>query len=147
MATLAPGFEDIAESLLRQVEEFEPTVAARSVGTVISVGDGIALADGLADVKASEIVDLLKEQHEKSLMTTLSRFPEVIELAANNRAPQHLVHYLRDLANEFHTYYNAHTFIVDDDALRNARLALITATRTVIASGLKIIGVSAPDSM
>jgi arginyl-tRNA synthetase len=90
---------------------------------------------------------LLEEIHEKSLMTTLSRFPEVIELAANNRAPQHLVHYLRDLANEFHTYYNAHTFIVDDDALRNARLALITATRDVIASGLAIIGVSAPDSM
>ncbi len=91
--------------------------------------------------------ELLEELHEKSLMTTLSRFPEVIELATNNRAPQHLVHYLRDLANEFHTYYNAHTFIVDDDALRNARLALITATRNVIASGLKIIGVSAPDSM
>ena len=80
-------------------------------------------------------------------MTTLTRFPEVIELAANNRAPQHLVHYLRDLANDFHTYYNAHTFIVDDDALRNARLALITATRAVIASGLAIIGVSAPESM
>jgi arginyl-tRNA synthetase len=80
-------------------------------------------------------------------MSTLSRFPEVIELAANNRAPQHLVHYLRDLANEFHTYYNAHMFIVDDDSLRNARLALITATRIVIASGLKIVGVSAPESM
>ena len=90
---------------------------------------------------------LLEEMHEKSLISTLSRFPEVIELAANNRAPQHLVHHLRDLANEFHTYYNAHTFIVDDDALRNARLALITATRTVIASGLTIIGVSAPESM
>ena len=90
---------------------------------------------------------LLEEIHEKSLMTTLSRFPEVIELAASNRAPQHLVHYLRDLANEFHSYYNAHTFIVEDDALRNARLALITATRTVIASGLTVIGVSAPDSM
>lgn len=90
---------------------------------------------------------LLKEIHEVSLMTALSRYPEVIELAANNRAPQHLVHYLRDLANDFHTYYNAHTFIVDDDALRNARLALITATRAVIASGLAILGVSAPDSM
>jgi arginyl-tRNA synthetase len=90
---------------------------------------------------------LLEELHEKSLMTTLSRFPEIIELAANNRAPQHLVHYLRDLANEFHTYYNAHTFIVDDDDLRNARLALISATRTVVANGLRIIGVSAPDSM
>jgi arginyl-tRNA synthetase len=90
---------------------------------------------------------LLEEPHEKSLTSTLSRFPEVIELASNNRAPQHLVHYLRDLANEFHIYYNAHTFIVDDDSLRNARLALITATRVVIASGLKIIGVSAPESM
>ena len=90
---------------------------------------------------------LLEELHEKSLMTTLSRFPEIIDLAASNRAPQHLVHYLRDLANEFHTYYNAHTFIVDDDSLRNARLALITATRTVIGSGLAVIGVSAPDSM
>ena len=58
-------------------------------------------------------------------MTTLSRYPEVIELAANNRAPQHLVHYLRDLANDFHTYYNAHAFIVDDAALRDARLDLI----------------------
>jgi arginyl-tRNA synthetase len=57
------------------------------------------------------------------------------------------VHYLRDLANEFHTYYNAHMFIVDDDELRCARLALISATRTVIASGLTIIGVSAPESM
>jgi arginyl-tRNA synthetase len=91
--------------------------------------------------------DLLQEPHEKALMTSLSRYPEIIELAANNRAPQHLVHYLRDLANELHSYYNAHTFIVDDAALRNARLALIHATRTVIASGLGIIGVSAPDSM
>jgi len=90
---------------------------------------------------------LLKETHEKALMTSLSRYPEIIELAANNRAPQHLVHYLRDLANELHSYYNAHQFIVDEGALRDARLALISATRTVIASGLAIIGVSAPDSM
>ena len=89
----------------------------------------------------------LIESHEKALMSSLSRFPEIIELAANNRAPQHLVHYLRDLANELHSYYNAHQFIVDDDNLRNARLALIDATRLVIASGLGIIGVSAPDTM
>jgi F-type H+-transporting ATPase subunit alpha len=57
MTTLTPDYENIAESLLKRVEDFEPTIAARSVGTVISVGDGIALADGLADVKASEIVE------------------------------------------------------------------------------------------
>jgi arginyl-tRNA synthetase len=89
----------------------------------------------------------LEQKHEKSLMSSVSRYPEIIETAAANRAPHHLVHYLRELANEFHTYYNAHTFIVDDDELRNARLALIAATRQVIASGLDILGVSAPESM
>ena len=92
-------------------------------------------------------LDLLAEPQEKTLMTTLSRYPEVVELAANNRAPQHLVHYLRDLANDFHTYYNAHAFIVDDANLRDARLYLISATRNVIANGLGILGVSAPDKM
>lgn len=100
-----------------------------------------AEANGLNNLAA------LTEPQEKALMSTLSRYPEIIELAASNRAPQHLVHYLRDLANEFHTYYNAHVFIVDDAALRDARLALISATRIVIASGLGILGVNAPDSM
>jgi arginyl-tRNA synthetase len=90
---------------------------------------------------------LLTELQEKVLATTLSRYPEVIELAANNRAPQHLVHYLRDLANDFHTYYNAHAFIVDDAKLRDARLTLIAAARTVIANGLELLGVSAPETM
>jgi arginyl-tRNA synthetase len=92
-------------------------------------------------------LDLLGEIHEKALMSTLSKYPEIIELAANNRAPQHLVHYLRDLANEFHSYYNAHQFIVDEEKLRNARLALISATSQVIANGLGVLGVSAPESM
>jgi arginyl-tRNA synthetase len=90
---------------------------------------------------------MLGEAHERSLIIMLTRYPEIIELAANNRAPQNIVHYLRDLANEFHTYYNAHTFIVDDAELRNARLTLIRATRAVIASGLELLGVSAPESM
>jgi arginyl-tRNA synthetase len=89
----------------------------------------------------------LGEPHEESLMRTISRYPELIELAAANRAPHHLVHYLRDLANDLHTYYNAHTFIVDDAGLRDARLVLIQAARHVIAGGLAILGVSAPNSM
>jgi arginyl-tRNA synthetase len=95
----------------------------------------------------SSSMGALTEPQEAALMTSLSRYPEIIELAANNRAPQHLVHYLRDLANDFHSYYNAHQFIVDDDKLRDARLALISATRIVIFNGLTILGVSAPDSM
>jgi arginyl-tRNA synthetase len=77
----------------------------------------------------------------------LSRYPEMVELAANNRAPQHLVHYLRDLANDFHTYYNAHAFIVDNANLRDARLHLVESTRVVIANGLGLLGVSAPETM
>lgn len=92
-------------------------------------------------------LSLLAESHERSLMRTVSRYPETVELAAANRAPQQLVHYLRDLANDFHTYYNAHTFIVDDEDVRDARLALIAAVRQVVASGLGLLGVSAPESM
>ena len=77
----------------------------------------------------------------------MSRYPEVIELAALQRAPHALVHYLRDLANDFHTYYNAHQFIVEDQALRDARIGLIHTARQVIANGLGLLGVSAPDSM
>ncbi|MCH8277399.1 MAG: arginine--tRNA ligase, partial [Proteobacteria bacterium] len=92
-------------------------------------------------------LELLVQAQEKALMTSLSRYPEVLELSANNRAPQHLVHYLRDLANDFHTYYNAHAFIVDDADLRDARLYLIAATQVIVANGLTILGVSAPEKM
>ena len=102
---------------------------------------------GWDEANGRESLGLLAEPQEKALMTTLSRYPEVIELSANNLAPQHLVHYLRDLANDFHTYYNAHVFIVDDVAMRDARLVLCASTRQVIANGLEILGVSAPDTM
>ena len=73
-------------------------------------------------VEGRGALQLLGEPQEQTLIRSLSRYPEIVALAANNRAPQHVVHYLRDLANEFHTYYNAHAFIVDDAPLRNARL-------------------------
>jgi len=92
-------------------------------------------------------LEQLQEDHEQSLMRALGRYPEVIELAAANRAPQTVVNFLRELANEFHTYYNAHTFLVDDAALRDARLSLIAATRQVLRNGLSMVGVSAPESM
>ena len=97
--------------------------------------------------RAKQTLGNLDAPQEKSLMTALTRYPEVIELAADNRAPQHLVHYLRDLAADFHSWYNANKFIDDPDEVRDARLALAAATRIVIANGLGILGVSAPDSM
>ena len=89
----------------------------------------------------------LSEDHEQELMINLSRYPEVLEAAAINHEPHLLTHYLRELANDFHTYYNAHTFLVEDVTVRNARLNLIEATRQVIANGLGLLGVSAPDNM
>ena len=99
------------------------------------------------ETAALENLELLVETEERSLISALTRYPEIIDLAAQNRAPQHLVHYLRDLANEFHSYYQAHKIIGDDPSLRNARLALSSATRNVLASGLSILGVTAPRSM
>ncbi len=94
-----------------------------------------------------ENIALLNEKHEQSLITKLSRYSETLQTAAKNHEPHQIAYYLRELANEFHSYYNAHQFIVDDDKMRQARFALISATRQVIANGLKILGVSAPQSM
>jgi len=99
------------------------------------------------ETHANDTMSALSSQQEKALMTALSRYPEVIELAANNRAPQHLVHYLRDLAADFHSWYNSNKFIDDPDDVRDARLALCAATKVVIANGLGILGVSAPETM
>jgi len=90
---------------------------------------------------------VLDEPHETDITVQLAKYPEVVEKAAINAEPHLLVHYLRELANQFHTYYNAHQFIVDDGAVRNARLNLISATSQVIHNGLKLLGVSAPESM
>ena len=95
----------------------------------------------------NENLALLTESHETDLATQLVKYPEVVEKAAVNAEPHLLVHYLRELANQFHTYYNAHQFIVEDDDIRNARLNLISAASQVIHNGLHLLGVSAPESM
>jgi len=90
---------------------------------------------------------LLVDAHEQAVLNSLARFAEVLEQAAVNRAPHALVHYLRELANVFHTYYNAEQFIVSEPQLRNARLALVLGVQQVIRNGLILLGVSAPQSM
>ncbi len=89
----------------------------------------------------------LTEAAEEEMLVSLSRFPEVIHLAAANRAPQHLVQYLRALAAGFHSYYNAHRVLVSDESLRNARVALARGVQQVLRNGLTLLGVSAPESM
>jgi arginyl-tRNA synthetase len=89
----------------------------------------------------------LVEPQELQLIKRVSAFPEIVRQCAALRAPHTLVHYLRDLANDFHTNYSAHQFIVEDAGLRNARLDLALATQTVIRNGLELLGVSAPVTM
>lgn len=89
----------------------------------------------------------LMSEHEQSTLTALVRFPEIVRLAAANRTPHTLVHYLRELANEFHAWYNAAPFIVEDAATRNARVSLALGVQQVIRNGLGLLGVSAPESM
>ncbi|MFN4148610.1 MAG: arginine--tRNA ligase [Rhodocyclaceae bacterium] len=89
----------------------------------------------------------LSGERELALAARLAVFPELIETAARDRAPHALVFWLRELAAEFHAWYNAERLLVDDEALKLARLALAVAVRQVIANGLAILGVSAPEAM
>ncbi len=94
-----------------------------------------------------ENLDQLTEEHEIDLVGTLARYPEVLERAALQHEPHQLIQYLRELATEFHTYYNAHQFLVEDARLRDARLNLISAVRQVLANGLGLLKINAPEAM
>ncbi len=94
-------------------------------------------------------VDLqpLVSSHESVLLQRLSMFPEVVENAVAELAPHMIANYLRELAADLHSYYNAEQFLVPDEALKLARLALVSATQQVLKNGLNLLGVSAPEKM
>lgn len=99
------------------------------------------LEQGLANLAA------LTEQHERDLLTRLRAYPDVVSQAGANYEPHALINYLRELAGDFHTYYNAVKVLIEDEQLRNARLALSLAIKQVVANGLDLIGVSQPEVM
>ncbi len=90
---------------------------------------------------------LLEAPEEHALLRLIARFPEVIETAADAREPHQIAYFLRELAGALHAAYNAHPILTAQDALRQARLALIMAVRHVLANGLRILGVRAPEAM
>ena len=94
-----------------------------------------------------ENLEKLTEEHETLLLGVLARYPEVLERSALQYEPHQLIIYLRDLAHDFHTYYNAHQFLVEDAELRNTRLSLICAVKQVLANGLGLLNINAPESM
>jgi len=99
-----------------------------------------------ADLVAADL-SLLDSKASDHLLRRLAEYPEVLADAAADLAPHALAFYLRDLAGDFHTFYNADRVLVDDQALKLARLALLSATRQVLENGLKLLGVSAPAKM
>ena len=92
-------------------------------------------------------LDKLNQDEEQALALVLSKYPEVVAGATKRLEPHAVANYLRDVAAAFHSFYNAHKIIDDDASVSLARLALATATRQVIARGLHILGVSAPEAM
>lgn len=107
------------------------------------------LAQWTGDAAQLATADLSPLTHEReiALCQCLAEFPELIQSAARDYAPHSLAFYLKDLAADFHSWYNAERVLVDDEPTRNARLALALATRQVLQNGLSILGVSQPESM
>ncbi len=101
------------------------------------------------DIKTLTTADLspLQAEHETALLKRLSEFPEVVHHAGEELAPHMIANYLKDLASDLHSYYNAEQFLVADEALKLARMALIQATQQVLRNGLQLLGVSAPEKM
>ncbi len=102
-------------------------------------GDGESLA--------AAPVDALTSEPELRVLERIMEYPDIVESAARELAPHLIAFYLRDLAGEFHSYYNGSRFLVEDDAVKHARLALAGAVRQVLRNGLALLGVSAPEKM
>ena len=111
--------------------------------SVRSSTSGTAILASLAEADLKR----LDNPRELAIANKLAEFRDVIENAARDLAPHLIAFYLKDLAGEFHGWYNAERMLVDDVALRDARVALAVAVRQVIRNGLAILGVSCPESM
>ena len=107
---------------------------------------GIPLASANSDLLHADL-SALSSDYEQALLRRLADFPDEMALAARELAPHLITFYLRELAAQFHSYYNAEQFLVDDLRVREARLALVVATGEVVRNGLAVLGVSAPQKM
>ncbi len=100
----------------------------------------------LAQVMDASLAPLVEER-EIALMKRLAEYPEIIAISAREFAPHQIAYYLRELAGDFHGYYNSTRFLVPEESVKLARLALAVATRQVLRNGLLLLGVSAPEKM
>jgi arginyl-tRNA synthetase len=132
---------DLAKSQTNENPVYYIQYAHARICSVVNqwAGDLATLAD--ADLS------LLSNPRELTIAAKLAEFREVVENSARELAPHLIAFYLKDLAGEFHGWYNAERMLVDDAALRNARVALAAGVRQTIRNGLAILGVSCPESM
>ena len=107
---------------------------------------GIPRATAAAMLKDADL-SALTSPYEQALLRRLADFPDELAVAARDLAPHLLTFYLKELAAQFHSYYNAEQFLVDDPALRRGRLALVVASGQVVRNGLLVLGVGAPEKM
>ena len=99
------------------------------------------------EIPSDEAAAFLTDEKEKALLTSLAQFPEQVLSAAQNREPHTITNYLRELAGEFHAYYNSTKILIEDAEIRASRLSLISATRQVLYNGLSLLSISAPTKM
>ncbi|MDE2388310.1 MAG: arginine--tRNA ligase [Betaproteobacteria bacterium] len=132
---------DLAKSQSNENPVYYVQYAHARVCSVLAQWDGDA-----ADL-AEAGTDALSSPAELALLQKLIDFPDTVEMAAKEFSPHLIAFYLRELASEFHSYYNSTRFLVPEIPLQHARLALIAATRQVLSNGLALLGVSAPDKM
>ncbi len=132
---------DLAKSQSNENPVYYVQYAHARVCSVLNQWDGEAAELAGADL------GLLQHERELALCARLASFPELVQNAAQDYAPHQIAFYLKDLAADFHGWYNAERMLVEDEALKLARLALAAAVRQVLVSGLALLGVSAPQSM
>jgi len=132
---------DLAKSQSNENPVYYIQYAHARVASVLKQWGGNA-----SDLAGAE-VSMLASERELGLCARLAAFPEVVASAAEDYAPHQIAFYLKDLAGDFHSWYNAERMLVDDEAQKHARLALAASVRQVLANGLTLLGVSAPEAM
>jgi arginyl-tRNA synthetase len=122
-------------------------LAQADISEVSGQGSRIGEEEGGHVGRNGADLSLLASSHALALLQKLGDYPDMLARACNELAPHMIAFYLRELAAEFHSFYNAERVLVDDLRVRAARRALLAATRQVIANGLAVLGVSAPEKM
>ncbi len=140
---------DLAKKQSEENPVFYLQYAHARIASIIRFAEeeGVPVKEILSGGKRDFDISLLKEKEEIDLSKTLGNFPEVVEAAALTFEPHRIISYLQEVAEAFHRFYHLHRVIIPDRRLAASRLALCLATKTVLANGFKILGISAPEKM